>query len=118
MNEQSKKELAESLWMEINRAILNSNRVRDCLNTMKQKDMLDYLCQHDFLLDGKKLIEEMLDEPNQPDAPENKRQESLKGSVEMFLGEQGRSLPWKNFPLFRQFLLATTSLNSGLVIEF
>jgi hypothetical protein len=56
---------------------------------MKEKNILDYLCEHDFLLDGKKLIEEMLDEPRQLDEPKNKLQES----VEMFLGEQGQSLP-------------------------
>ena len=58
MNEESKKEMAETVWMEINRAIINSDRVRYCLNSMKEKNILDYLCEHDFLLDGKKLIEE------------------------------------------------------------
>ena len=43
MNEQNKKEMAEALWMEINRAIINSNRVRDSLISMKEKDILDYL---------------------------------------------------------------------------
>jgi hypothetical protein len=91
MNEQSKKEMAQELWKEINRAIINSSRVRDSLNCMKEKGILDYLCEHDFLLDGKQLIKKMLDEPRQLDESENKRQESLKKSVEMFLGEQGRS---------------------------
>jgi hypothetical protein len=89
MNEQSKKEMAGALWMEINRAIINSSRVRDCLNTMKEKEILDYLCEHDFLLDGKKLIKEILNEPYQANDMENK----LRESVEMFLGEQGQSLP-------------------------
>ena len=91
MNEHSKKEMAQELWMEINRAIITSSRVRDSLNCMKEKGILDYLCEHDFLLDGKQLIKKMLDEPSQLDESENKQQESLKKSVEMFLGEQGRS---------------------------
>ena len=89
MNEQSKREMAEALWMEINRAIINSNRVRDSLISMKEKDILDYLCEHDFLLDGKKLIKEILDESPQSNKSENK----LRESVEMFLGEPGQSLP-------------------------
>ena len=55
MNEQSKKEMAKALWLEINRAIINSNRVRDSLNSMKEKGILDYLCEHD--LDGTVQIE-------------------------------------------------------------
>ena len=86
MNEQSKKEMAESLWMEINRAIINSSRVRDSLNSMKEKDILDYLCEHDFLLDGKKLVDEMLDEPDQINELENKLQTPL----DKFFGEQGQ----------------------------
>jgi hypothetical protein len=89
MNEQSKKEMAEALWMEINRAILNSNRVRDCLVSMKEKDILDYLCEHDFLLDGEKLIEEILDDSSTADEPGNNPGESFM----MFLEKQGQSLP-------------------------
>ncbi len=75
MKEQNKRELAEFLWLEINRAIINSNSVRNCLKILKQMDMLDFLCQHDYILDGKKLVEKLLDEPqklNEPeDGPEN-----------------------------------------------
>ena len=63
MKEHNKKELAEFLWLEINRAIINSNNVRNCLKILKQMDMLDFLCQHDYILDGKKLVEKLLDEP-------------------------------------------------------
>ncbi|MDH3257411.1 MAG: hypothetical protein OEM27_07320 [Nitrospinota bacterium] len=88
MNEQSKKEMAEALWMEINRAIINSNRVRDCLISMKEKDILDYLCEHDFLLDGEKLIEEILDVPSTVDEPGRNPGDAFM----MFLGKQGQSL--------------------------
>ena len=69
MEDRNKKELAEFLWLEINRAILNSNNVRNCLKILKQMDMLDFLCQHDYILDGKKLVEKILGEPRQLDEP-------------------------------------------------
>jgi len=47
MKERNKKGLAEFLWLEINRAIINSNSVRNCLKILKQMDMLDFLYQHD-----------------------------------------------------------------------
>jgi hypothetical protein len=70
MKERNKKELAEFLWLEINRAIINSNNVRNCLKILKQMDMLDFLCQHDYILDGKKLVEKLLDESTDLDEPE------------------------------------------------
>ncbi len=69
MKDQNKKELAEFLWLEINRAILNSNNVRNCLKILQQMDMLDFLCQHDYILDGKKLVEKLLNEPRRLDKP-------------------------------------------------
>ena len=94
MEDHNKKEMAEELWMEINRAIINSNRVRDSLNSMKEKGILDYLCEHDFLLDGKKLIEKLLNESRKLDEPaRSERQEYLKKSIDMFLGEQRQNLP-------------------------
>lgn len=100
MNEQSKKQMAEALWMEINRAIVNSSRVRDSLNSMKEKEILDYLCEHDFLLDGKKLIDEILNEPHQMNESHRldeafqlgETEEKLQTSLDMFLGEQGQSI--------------------------
>lgn len=83
MNQRSKEEIAEILWMEVTRAIFNSSEVRDCFNSMKDKDILDYLGEHDFLLDGEKLIDEMLDEPGN----------ELQEPVEMALGEQEQPLP-------------------------
>lgn len=70
MKERNKKELAEFLWLEINRAIINSSSVRNCLKILKQMDMLDFLCQHDYILDGKKLVEKLLDDPQQIDDSE------------------------------------------------
>jgi len=69
MKNLNKKELAEFLWLEINRAIINSNSVRNCLKILKQMDMLDFLCQHDYILDGRKLVEKLLDEPRREEDP-------------------------------------------------
>jgi hypothetical protein len=77
MEERNKKELAEFLWLEINRAIINSNSVRNCLKILKQMDMLDFLCQHDYILDGKKLVERLLDESKRLDEPEDPSESSM-----------------------------------------
>lgn len=84
MKERDKKELAEFLWLEINRAIINSNSVRNCLKILKQMNMLDFLCQHDYILDGKKLVEKLLDESQKLDMPEDD-DDTQEDSMEMFL---------------------------------
>ena len=58
------KEMAECLWLEINKAIVNSQNVKDCLHLLKEMGMIDYLSRHDFILDGKLLIKRILEEPN------------------------------------------------------
>jgi hypothetical protein len=85
MKERNKKELAEFLWLEINRAIINSSNVRNCLKILKQMDMLDFLCQHDYILDGKKLVEKLLDDSTNLDAPEETTSEDY--SVDMYFEE-------------------------------
>jgi len=92
MKERNKKELAEFLWLEINRAIINSNNVRNCLKILKQMDMLEFLCQHDYILDGKKLVEKLLDEPQKLDDDEPKNElddapeDASDESMAMFMG--------------------------------
>ncbi len=89
MNDQNKKELAKFLWLEINRAILNSNNVRNCLKILRQMDLLEFLCQHDYILDGKKLVEKLLDEPRRLDEPgENPEfsESHRDNALEMILG--------------------------------
>ena len=91
MKERDKKELAEFLWLEINRAIINSNSVRNCLKILKQMNMLDFLCQHDYILDGKKLVEKLLDESQKLDTPEE--DDAPEDSMEMFL-EKDSAVPF------------------------
>ena len=62
--EKNKKEMAECLWLEINKAIIHSQKVKDCLHLMQGMDMIDFLSRHDFILDGKLLIQRILEEPN------------------------------------------------------
>ena len=85
MKERNKKELAEFLWLEINRAIINSSNVRNCLKILEQMDMLDFLCQHDYILDGKKLVDKLLDETSNRDEPEGAKFEDY--SMDMCLEE-------------------------------
>ena len=94
MKERNKKELAEFLWLEINRAIINSNSVRNCLKILKQMDMLDFLCQHDYILDGKKLVDKLLDEPSKTDEPDAPV-EAPEDSMAMFL-EGDAAVPCTN----------------------
>ncbi|MDH5763139.1 MAG: hypothetical protein OEZ51_09160 [Nitrospinota bacterium] len=82
MKERNKKELAEFLWLEINRAIINSNNVRNCLKILKEMNMLDFLCQHDYILDGKKLVEKLLDEPYPADEIEERANDPLEAVLE------------------------------------
>ncbi len=93
MKERNKKELAEFLWLEINRAIINSNNVRNCLKILKQMNMVDFLCQHDYILDGKKLVEKLLDEPQDVEEPESleelEDEDIQEKSMAMFLDGNG-----------------------------
>lgn len=91
MKDRNKKEMAEFLWLEINRAIINSNSVRNCLKILKQMDMLDFLCQHDYILDGKKLVDRLLDESQNLDIPADTSEDSM----EMFL-EKDATAPCSN----------------------
>ena len=108
MKERNKKELAEFLWLEINRAIINSNSVRNCLKILKQMDMLDFLCQHDYILDGKKLVDKLLDESQNLDIPED----IPKDSMEMFLEEDAvvpggnKDMDLSKGPLSKQLIRA------------
>ncbi len=92
MKERNKKELAEFLWLEINRAIINSNSVRNCLKILKQMDMLDFLCKHDYILDGKKLVEKLLDEPQKLDESEDAPEDSMA----VFLEGETAAAPYTN----------------------
>ena len=62
--ENDKKALAECFWLEISKAIANSQSVKDCLHSMKDMGMVEFLTRHDYILDGRLLIKRILDEPN------------------------------------------------------
>ena len=62
--ENDKKALAECFWLEISKAIVNSQNVKDCLHSMKDQGMVEFLTRHDYILDGRVLIQRILDEPN------------------------------------------------------
>ena len=49
--DKDKKQLAECLWLEINKAIVNSKSVKDYLQFLEEEGMIDFLSKHDFILD-------------------------------------------------------------------
>ena len=62
--ENDKQALAECFWLEISKAIVNSQNVKDCLHSMKDMGMVEFLTRHDYILDGRLLIKRILDAPN------------------------------------------------------
>jgi len=56
----NKKEMAECLWLEINKAIVNSKNVKDYLLLMEEQGMIEFLSSHDFILDGRLLVQRIL----------------------------------------------------------
>lgn len=55
--EESKRKLVEFLWVEINRAIINSGEVKSCIKILKDLDLLDHIEDYNLVLDVKALIE-------------------------------------------------------------
>lgn len=69
--ENSKKEMAECLWLEINKAIVSSKNVKDYLLLMEEQGMIDFLSSHDFILDGRLLVQRILKDSHIQVAEEN-----------------------------------------------
>ncbi|GJL78566.1 MAG: hypothetical protein NPINA01_15550 [Nitrospinaceae bacterium] len=55
--EESKRKLVEFLWVEINRAIINSMEVKSCIKILKDLELLDHIEDYNLVLDVKALIE-------------------------------------------------------------
>ncbi|MDA0691411.1 MAG: hypothetical protein O3A78_13380 [Nitrospinae bacterium] len=55
--EESKRKLVEFLWVEINRAIINSVEVKSCIKILKDLELLDHIEDYNLVLDVKALIE-------------------------------------------------------------
>ena len=55
--EELKKRLIQSLWVEINRAIIGSQDVKSCLTILKDLDLLEYAQDYNLVLDIKVLLE-------------------------------------------------------------
>lgn len=55
--DKSNKKLVELLWIEINRAIIDSSHVRETLSNLKKLNMLDDIKEYNLVLDINKLIE-------------------------------------------------------------
>ena len=55
--EESKRKLVEFLWVEINRAIINSMEVKSCIKILKDLELLDHIEDYNLVLDVKALID-------------------------------------------------------------
>ena len=55
--EESKRKLVEFLWVEINRAIINSMEVKSCIKILKDLELLDQIEDYNLVLDVKALID-------------------------------------------------------------
>ncbi len=58
---ESQDKLVEYLWAEINRAILKSRDVRTTIQHLKDRGLLDQICDYNLVLDVRKLVELTLD---------------------------------------------------------
>ncbi len=55
--EDSKRKLVEFLWVEINRAILNSPEVKSSVKILKDLELLDHIADYNLVLDVNALID-------------------------------------------------------------
>lgn len=55
--EDSKRKLVEFLWVEINRAILNSPEVKSSIKILKDLELLDHIADYNLVLDVNALID-------------------------------------------------------------
>ncbi len=54
--EETKRRLVQSLWIEINRAIIGSQDVKSCIKLLKDFDLLDHVQGFNLKLDMKMLL--------------------------------------------------------------
>jgi hypothetical protein len=67
--EDFKRKSVECLWIEINRAILDSQKVKSCIKMLKDLDLLDYVGGYNLALDVKALIEMTQKDDKKKDKP-------------------------------------------------
>ena len=65
-NHPSRRQLAEFLWIEINRAILKSQDVRNSIGRLDTLNLLQFTSKYDLVLDMAKLIELVQNEEADP----------------------------------------------------
>lgn len=86
----SHRQFAELLWVEINKAILNSPEVRKSVQRLKSLGMLQHMSKYDLVLDIEKLIELAQKEENL--RSESVEETSLEFSPEALRERQGGAM--------------------------
>ncbi|MFQ5450337.1 MAG: hypothetical protein ACE5E9_06880 [Nitrospinaceae bacterium] len=66
---ESKRKLIEFLWVEINRAIINSPEVQSSIKTLQDLDLIDHVTDYNLMLDINALIELIQREKGNPSHP-------------------------------------------------
>lgn len=92
--DESKRKLVEFLWIEINRAIVNSMEVKSCIKILKNLDLLDHIEDYNLVLDVKALINliQKNDEKDE-DAPSLQKTEEPKLSANKATGKSHEDKP-------------------------
>lgn len=82
--EESKRKLVEFLWVEINRAIINSVEVKSSVKILKDLDLLDHIEDYNLVLDVKALIA-LIQKKNEKDGavPSRKEEDNRKAFPDM-----------------------------------
>jgi hypothetical protein len=82
--EESKRKLVEFLWVEINRAIINSVEVKSCIKILKDLELLDHIEDYNLVLDVKALIELIQKKDEKKDAiPPREEKDNSKESPDI-----------------------------------
>lgn len=67
--DESYKKIVESLWIEINRAILSSSNVKSSLANLRELGLLKEVSEYNLVVDVNKMVEMMLDKPENDEKP-------------------------------------------------
>ncbi len=90
-NNQSSRQLAEFLWIEINRAILKSQDVRNSIRRLDTLNQLQFISKYDLVLDMAKLIE--LAQNEEADPSGIRPQEGIEDRAEIHFYPEDLLLP-------------------------
>jgi len=99
--EDSKRKLVEFLWVEINRAILNSPEVKSSIKILKDLELLDHIADYNLVLDVNALIDLIQRDEKIQTLPSSKDGIEPKASPKPESGKAGEEKPKQEAPEHR-----------------